>query len=59
MEADYAPIQGGGRPIDVTSAGRSQADRSLVERSFRQNVTTFPTTVTIDVAAAIIRSWNR
>ena len=53
MEADYAPIQGGGRPIDVTLRWKEvRLDRSLVERSFRQNVTTFPTTVTIDVGGS-------
>ena len=53
MEADYTPAQGGGRPIDVTFRWNEvQSDRSLVLRSFRQRVDTFPTTVTIDVGGS-------
>jgi hypothetical protein len=53
MEADYAPAQGGGRPIDVTFRWKEvQSDRTLVERTFRQHVDAFPTTVTIDVGGS-------
>jgi len=53
MEADYQPPQGGGRPIDVTFRWKEvQTDRSLADRSFRQRVAAFPTTVTIDVGGS-------
>jgi hypothetical protein len=53
MEANYQPVNGRNSPVEVTVKWHEvQADRSLVERSHKQLVTTFPLTYDIDVGGA-------
>jgi hypothetical protein len=53
MEANYVPVAGGSRPIDVTYRWKEvRPDRTLVDRSHKQRVNTFPSTYTIDVGGS-------
>ena len=53
MEADHLPVNGGNAPLDVTwQWAEVQGDRTLVERSHTQRITSFPVTYVINVGGA-------
>ena len=53
MEATYLPVNGGNAPLDVTwQWAEVQTDRTLVERSHKQRITSFPVTYDINVGGA-------
>ena len=53
MEANHLPVNGGNAPLDVTWRwAEVQSDRTLVERSHQQRITSFPSTYAINVGGA-------
>ena len=62
MEADHLPVNGAGAPLEVTwKWAEIQSDRTLIERSHKQRITSFPFTYDLNVGGAdhpIMRSMR-
>ena len=53
MEANHMPVNGGNAPVEVTwKWAEVQSDRTLVERSHKQRITSFPFTYDVNVGGA-------
>jgi hypothetical protein len=60
MEVDHQPLNGGGGPVDVTFRwAEVQSDRTLVERTHRVAVTSFPFVYDLNVCLSELQIFDQ